>query len=204
MNKFVIQFLKVLAALSWYVLLPLLVILGIIVAISSLTGHPIEWDVPVYIHQSGEHLQLPASLLDSRTISLNKVEGVLKIKVQLSALLMANMMSFLGLSIFLFAGITYHARRLLQTLSANTPFTAENYLRLRYISIFIIAATLIEFINGLFNYALFSEQLKAAGDVYRVKVSVGFLPLLIGLVIFLLAEIFRKGNQLKTENESII
>jgi hypothetical protein len=168
------------------------------------TTHKLEWDVPVTIN-AAKHLPVTGmDTLKAQVSSLRNVEGLMKFNVQLTPLLSANVVFFFSLTLFLFGSILYNTRRIFKSLKAEVPFNLENVKRLRYIGLFVIAMTLINFIDAIVKNIMFKAQLQQGGGIYQIKMELGFWPVITGLIILVLSEVFRKGYQLKVDNESFV
>ncbi|HEU4551478.1 MAG TPA: DUF2975 domain-containing protein [Chitinophaga sp.] len=204
MNRLIIRGLYALTSITWYLFLVFVVIITIGICIKIFTGQQLEWDVPVIINAS-KHLPVTGMNTNRATVaSLRNVEGLMQFKVRLTPLLTANVIFFYSLTMFLVGSILFHARRIFKSLKADIPFNAENVKRLRYIGLFVIAMAVINFIDMIFKNILFKAQLQQAGNLYHIKMVLGCWPVATGLVILVLSEVFRKGYQLKVDNESFV
>ncbi len=204
MNRIIIRGLYILTNIVWYLFWVFLVIIVIGICIKMFTTHKLEWDVPVTIN-AAKHL--PVTGMDTaqaQVSSLRDVEGLMKFKVQLTPLLSAIVVVFFSLSMFLFGSVLYNTRRIFQSLKAEVPFNPENVKRLRYIGLFVIAMAVINFIDAFVKNVLFKVQLQQAESIYHIKIVLGFWPVITGLIILVLSEVFRKGYQLKVDNESFV
>ena len=204
MTKFILAAFRFILNLGWYLLLPFLIIIGIIIGIRIVAEGSLEWDIPVWINSLKA---LPEKLPESARIhitAINGMEGIMKAKVFLTPMMIVNVIVFYSLSFFLTASIIFHGKKVINSVKANTPFTFQNIKRLRYISISVIAFSLIELYNRFYNHYLFGDFLREAGDIFVVKRTIDPLPIIIGMGIFVLSEIFRQGYYLKTDSESII
>jgi len=203
MNRLIIRVLYAITNVIWYLFLVFVVIITIGVCIKMFTSHQLEWDVPVNIDAS--HLPLTGMNTDQATVgTLRHAEGLMQFKVHLTPFLAANAILFYTAGLFLAGAILYHTRRIFRSLKADIPFNAENVKRLRYIGLFVIGIAFIDFINMLYNNILFKAQLQQAGHLYHIKIVLGCWPIATGLVILVLSEVFRKGYQLKVDNESFV
>jgi|GEM_PF-1517423 len=204
MNRIIIRGLYILTNIVWYLFWVFLAIIVIGICIKMFTTQKLEWDVPVTINAAK---YLPVTGMDTekaQVSSLRNVEGLMKFNVPLTPLLSANVVFFFSLSMFLLGSILYNTRRIFQSLKADVPFNPENVKRLRYIGLFVIAMAVINFIDAFVKNVMFKTQLQQAGGIYQIKIVLGFWPVITGLVILVLSEVFRKGYQLKVDNESFV
>ena len=204
MNRIIIRGLYILTNIVWYLFWVFLAIIVIGICIKMFTTQKLEWDVPVTINAAK---YLPVTGMDAekaQVSSLRNVEGLMKFNVPLTPLLSANVVFFFSLSMFLLGSILYNTRRIFQSLKADVPFNPENVKRLRYIGLFVIAMAIINFIDAFVKNVMFKTQLQQAGGIYQIKIVLGFWPVITGLIILVLSEVFRKGYQLKVDNESFV
>ncbi len=203
MNKYILLTLKVIVNTGWYFVLPVMLIAAILIGIQATTAGRLEWDVPVVIKTD----HLPVKTVETpgfQATKIVKTEGVLKLAVKLTPFLVADAILFFCLGAALLMVILHNARAIIRSLEAEAPFDWENVKRLRIIGLCIWANVIIEFCNSLLNIYLFNHKIGRVEDMYQVKVVFGVNGFLVGLVILLLSEIFRKGAQLKADNESFV
>ena len=100
--------------------------------------------------------------------------------------------------------LVYHLRKVFSTLIKKEPFIKENAVRIRIIGlitiIFELLRTFMKFENGLY---LKNKVLLYGGNI-TPKFELNFVTIFLGLVIIVIAEIFRIGTQLKEEQELTI
>ncbi|MGB3179891.1 MAG: hypothetical protein WBB45_00770 [Cyclobacteriaceae bacterium] len=114
--------------------------------------------------------------------------------------------------------ITYLARRLFQSLKAQSPFTAENPGLIRNIALLLILLLPYSLLRAWIYHSYIRERILMEGIEYGklttlfsetgptlwLDWSPNLEALLAGLLLLVVAEIFRTGEVLKTDNEAII
>lgn len=99
--------------------------------------------------------------------------------------------------------ITWHMKRIFKTLRSNEAFDAANVLRIRHIGLLLIVFAALQFLSNiiinrfLLTHFTFEEGLQLT---YAFKFSYLFA----GLVLIVVAEIFREGVNLKEETNLTI
>ncbi|PSL47917.1 Protein of unknown function (DUF2975) [Chitinophaga niastensis] len=204
MNRLFIKILKFVVNAAWYIFIPLMGIVSVVIAVKIWQMGYLIWDIPVYIKQVNNLPAIQSSGASFQYLGLNNAAAVLKVKVKLTPLLVANVVIFFSASMFLLFGILHQLRKILNSLKANTPFAFENVRRLRLISLFVFMMTVLQFIDSVRNYFLLPPDFPGLADVYRIQIYWGFQPIIISIVVFVLSEIFRQGYHLKTDNESFV
>ncbi|WP_188315953.1 DUF2975 domain-containing protein [Chitinophaga agrisoli] len=203
MNRYILLTLKVIVDTGWYLILPLMLIVAIVIGIQVATAGRLEWDVPVVLKTD----HLPVETIDAADFHATKIvktEGVLKLDVKLTPFLTADAVLFFCLGVSLLVGILRNAREIIASLQADAPFDLANVRRLRIIGLCVLGNALLECCNSLLNIFLFNKHIREMENMYQVKVVFGMNAIIVGLVILLLSEIFRKGAQLKADNESFV
>jgi Protein of unknown function (DUF2975) len=93
--------------------------------------------------------------------------------------------------------------RIVRTLRRGDPFVPENARRLTSIALLVaVGGTLGNFVNHVAMDSL--AQRSAASHIVAAVYSVSFLPLVIGLAVAFLAEVFRQGTRLREDVEGLV
>ncbi len=126
-------------------------------------------------------------------------------------------------AVFMFAlviGITVLLKRIFLALRAQHPFTVSNARRIRNVALLVVAIAPYSFVKSLIyryyiqshiiledsTYAAWSNFLSSSIPTDQVWIAVDFniQALLIGLVLLIIAEVFRVGVLIQADNESIV
>lgn len=116
--------------------------------------------------------------------------------------------------------ITVLLRRIFSSLLTDGPFILPNAYRLRTVALLLILLVPYDIVKaGIYHYFLLQQTSVVSGkyvslfslsfnrpDINQVwlDLPVDFLPLLIGLMLLVVSEIFRAGVLLRLDNESIV
>jgi hypothetical protein len=100
--------------------------------------------------------------------------------------------------------VLYQLRKIFATLVTGNPFVLENAQRIRKIGLLIFGGVFVELIAGSVIGKLIMDNVMVKGVAFNVKGSLNIGGIFIGLVILVLAEIFRQGAILKNEQELTI
>jgi hypothetical protein len=164
----------------------------------------VNWDIAINIPTNDFDFSLTPNKPSYRFIAIAGIEGKLIFNVVLTPLLIVVALVLVIGTFYLILAIVYNVRKIFRSLRAGEPFAYEKFARLQRIGFFFMAFALLGFGKSLFNRYLLQQHFWGHGKDYNAKLSFGIDMILIGLVILLLAEIFRHGYKLKTENESFI
>ncbi len=106
---------------------------------------------------------------------------------------------------FVAIGVVFFAihtlREILATVSSGTPFVTENAIRLRHIGFAIIAGGVLKVAVEMIVGLHIARYIKIPGVGIGVRSSLGIETFLFGLLVLVLAEIFRFGTELQEEHD---
>ncbi len=99
--------------------------------------------------------------------------------------------------------ILYHLRKIFSGLPINSPFTYQNYKSIRSIAFLIINFVLVEWILKL-SMSFILETKYDLKTKLNIELTSAITYILLGLIIFAIAEIFNQGIKLKEEQDLTI
>ena len=199
-----ISFLGTLVNIIWWIAIPGFSLIFLFVLYKFIFDGNVNWDIAVTIPPNDFDFSITPNNPSYRFISISGIEGKLIFNVVLTPLLMFVALVVVLSTFSLILAIVYNLRNLFRSLKAGEPFAYENFARLQRIGLFVLSFALVDIGKSLFNRYLLQQNFWDHGKYYSAKLSFGIDVILIGLVILVLAGIFRHGYKLKTENESFI
>ena len=204
----VVRVLNTLVSIAYFGLLAVAVVLLIAAPVAKLAagGQPDNWTWG---------LEVPATLLDSESsvhtswgparLVVEDVRGILRLPIAtlpwwLVAVLWSHVAVVLGLMLL----SLHHLRRIFQRVRDGAPFDADNALRLRWLGLLLLALAVFNGIAGLATSLAVRKEIQ--GGVVAVKTGLRIdLPLVfVALALVALAEIFRRGSELESEQSLVI
>jgi hypothetical protein len=195
--------LKFLINAAWYIQLAAFSLALCVLVYVSIKRDVIDSDIPVKLreHQTIKGMVSTSADLWDAQLKLN--EGMLHVKRRPSWPEILLMLGQFACIAALTLTITYLLRKIFATLTVNggSPFIPENAVRLRKIAILIILLAPLNFINDFYNFWLVTTNFQSKENNFTPDLKLDFQTLLIGLVVLVIAEIFRTGTQLQEENE---
>ena len=99
--------------------------------------------------------------------------------------------------------IIYHLRKLFTCLNKGSAFTQENVVTLKRIAVFILLILPVQFVIFLVERYFFEVNF-ADSHRFSVEAQLDFKVLIIAAVLFITAEIFNYGLELKKETEEFV
>ncbi|MEO6848972.1 MAG: DUF2975 domain-containing protein [Mucilaginibacter sp.] len=99
--------------------------------------------------------------------------------------------------------IIYQLRKFFDTIKQKTPFTYENIHRLKITALCFALFTALNVLLGISTAMTLNEQVKNANAIHIVW-SENFTGLILGAVIYIIADVFRYGSSLQKENGEFV
>ncbi len=107
--------------------------------------------------------------------------------------------SLVLVSLVVAQAVIHQLRLIFRTLQAQTPFTLENARRIQTIGFILIGGSFLQALAGFLVGLLMMNNIVIPGVELNVKSDFHMNTIFIGLVILVLAEIFRHGAALQEE-----
>ncbi|MEW5784574.1 MAG: DUF2975 domain-containing protein [Bacillota bacterium] len=97
--------------------------------------------------------------------------------------------------------VIYQLRKIFATLVDETPFTSNNVRRIRFSGAAVIAGTLLKALLNTLIGVYFSKVVHLPGLELNYNYKIDFIGIFLGLVILILAEVFRQGARLQEDQD---
>ncbi len=107
---------------------------------------------------------------------------------------------FLMLSLY----VTFLLKKILRSLSSGIPFTLENSKRIRYISYIIMLTPAVVLVLDLVSLYWFQPSDSIQNGKVIFLPGFDLITLFLGLVIFIIAEVFKVGYEIQEEQKLVI
>jgi hypothetical protein len=118
----------------------------------------------------------------------------------LPAMLWAQAVVGLGLLLLIF----HHLRRIFQRVRSGMPFDVQNAIWMRRIGLLFLTLTLFNGLVRLMNSMVVREGMTDSTIGVTGELRLDFGNIFIALVVIALAEVFRRGTELETEQSLVI
>ena len=194
----------------------------LMVVIMVTSTHPKDMLVsawPVWVDQVQTPFELVATSRNLKELALNVNKGSLHFSstdIGYYALKLLDAMVSIGIVVAVLALL----RQIFDTLALNHPFIPENARKLRTIAILVLVIAPYNLLKSLVYYLYITRNVAVQGGEFLywsewfrsgsgegkilIVPQVDFLPVLVGLVLLVIAELFRIGAELQQDKESII
>lgn len=160
-------------------------------------------------------LPVPATVRDSAAtvstmwgparLELGAVRGSLRLPVSmLPWWLMAVVWTYVAAQFTLILMVMYNVRRILQRVRDGAPFDRYNARRLRSVGLMILALAISTGVGEFMTSRAVGNALASSTLVVSRGLHFNQPLLLVALVLVVLAEVFRRGSELETEQSLVI
>jgi hypothetical protein len=157
-----------------------------------------EMDVPASFSVDPSTLRVSAPSLGVDSARIQKVRGSIVFPVRLGSSTFAPLAVALGMLVFasLLIGLL---RDLFRTLRAGQPFVPANAARVRRIGYLVIIGELLRSLLVFMSNLAVANNFVASGLRFDARFDLNVFAIVHGLIILVIAEVFRAGTQLDEE-----
>ncbi len=199
------SFLKLMVDVPYYFLLVLLPLVFAGALWMLLTGHSgsIQFDIPVRFQLDPATHPFSSARSDIQVVAITDARGSLQFRggVPSMAVAWAGLgYGIISLGVFLF--VLNRLRAIFRTLRDQNPFVERNASRIRMIGIVLVAGQFASRALGALYAARIIREISVAGLTLTPDFSLNAWVILSGLILLMLAEVFRLGGAMKGELET--
>jgi hypothetical protein len=198
-----------LLSVAWGVVALGLVLTILLLVLSPSTDHPMEVDaswmvvgstmtIPVALSVDARAHHVAAPALGIAEAQLGDVRGSLSFPTTRGAFFVGNALLLLvvfGLTLWVIGLL----RAVLRTLRDGQPFVAANATRIRWIACGVIAGELVRASIVYFHGFYAMTHFAADGLRFEARPDLDVFAIVLGLIILVIAEVFRAGTRLDEE-----
>jgi len=108
---------------------------------------------------------------------------------------------YIGLIMF----ITWHLKKIFSGFSNDQPFLDNNAARIKWIAFSILFLVFFDILEDVFHLMYTSSTIILSGATFdQFPINFDFRTFFLGLLLLIIAEIFRKGYEYQSDSESIL
>ena len=108
---------------------------------------------------------------------------------------------YIGLIMF----VTWHLKKIFSGFSDNQPFLGNNASRIKWIAFSILFLVFFDILEDLFHLMYTSSTIVLSGATFdQFNINFDFRTFFLGLLLLIIAEIFRRGFEYQSDSESIL
>jgi serine phosphatase RsbU (regulator of sigma subunit) len=198
------SFMKLVIDVSYYFLLVVLSVAFAIVlwlALTSGNHGSIEFEMPVRFQLDSATHHIVTSGPDIQSASITKAHGTLQVTSPVSSMGWAGLSyGIISLGVVLF--VLNRLRAIFRTLRDQNPFVALNASRIRMIGILLVLGELASKGLGAWYAERIAREISVAGLTLNADFSINSWVIFSGLILLMLAEVFRLGADMKGDLET--
>lgn len=202
MNRIIIKAASIVLAIVWYLGLAMMAFLTVYELAINKEGPVIGYPIRFEIEEEGVLQYNEETVFE---VEIERAEGELQIEDTIPWGLKAYSLAVMLLGMALSLGIIYFLRKMVASLREAGPFTSANARRMRWIALLVIGLGVAKWLFTWIYYRLLASKVVLAGiEAQMDKLS----PLTFGIpgdyitegiLLLLLAEVFRQGVVLQDE-----
>lgn len=199
------SFLKLAVEVPYYFLLVVILILVVasVVSLRHRHGGSMAVTMPVSFQLDPASHQFVTGRHDVQAASIEQAHGTLLVRTGnaikgIAWVELAYQMIGLGVIVF----VLNRLRAILRTLRDQNPFGAPNASRIRMIGIVLVVGQLANAGLGAWLATHVSREISLAGLTFKADLSISGWVIFSGLILFMLAEVFKMGAEMRGDLET--
>lgn len=202
-SHWLLKTIRVLLTLIWYINIVLIVFAFSMLTVKFCTSDFTEFSNPVKYTSTTEIIKMTPLTPDVKDITISNDQGMLKMKMKNTfGNIVTAYFFFFSLEV-LVTIIIYQLRKFFNTLEENKPFLYDNIRRLKLIALCFALLTPLHILLGLDTAFILKHHVKDFSLVNMVWVE-SLTGLMLGAVIYIMADVFNYGFKLQKENEEFV
>lgn len=142
--------------------------------------------------------RVSAPSIDVTAAGIRDATGILRIPVSTTRVYVGGLVSALAMMAIAWIGV-HQLRKVVFSLRDERPFAAANAARIRRIAYAVLAGELVRAAFTIGSNIYIARHFEAEGMSFDVRVNMSITTIVAGLIIFVLAEVFRAGARLEEE-----
>jgi serine phosphatase RsbU (regulator of sigma subunit) len=200
------SFMKLVIDVPYYfllVLLPVLFAIALWLALTPGYSGSVTFDIPVRFQLDPATHPLVTARHDIQAVSITRAHGILLVTGRASSIGIA--LAGLGYGIISLGVVLFVLNRLraiLRTLRDQNPFVALNASRIRMIGIVLVIGPLASTGLDAWYAERVTREISVAGLTLSADLCINTWVIFSGLILFMLAEVFRLGADMKGDLET--
>jgi hypothetical protein len=202
-SHWLLNTIRVILTIVWYLNIALIVIAFGFLTVKCFSSPYSEFSHPVQYAAKPQAVKLVSLTSYSKEITITNDQGTIKMLFK-NTPLTVSLAYFLLISLETLATtILYQLRKFFNTLKDNTPFQYDNIKRLKLIALCFTLLTPLHMLLGISKVIILKSQVQDF-NLYHMVWDESFTGLMLGAVIYVMADVFKYGLMLKKENEEFV
>lgn len=202
-SPWLLKAIKGILTFVWYANIVLALIAFIFLTFKFATSDYAEFSSPVKYTSHNEAIKMTPLTPDTQNIVVTNDQGILKMEMKNTVWNMTTAYFFFFALEALAFIIILQLRKFFNTLMSDTPFQYDNIRRLKIIALCFALLTPLHILLGIDTAYILHHQVK---DFHLMNMvwTESFIGLILGAVIYVMADVFNYGFNLQKENEEFV
>lgn len=202
-SNLLLNTIRILLNIIWVLNFVFIAVAFTFLTIKFCTSGYVEVVAPVKYTSQKVSITMTSLTEDAKDIILTKDQGTLTMQLKNTVWnIFAAYFFFISYEVVVTI-IIYQLRKFFDTLKGNTPFKYDNIKRLKVIALCFALVTLINVLLGMDTAWLLKSHIKNFTELNLVWEE-SFIELILGAVIYVMADVFKHGFNLQKENEEFV
>jgi hypothetical protein len=202
-SHWLLKTIKIILTIIWYGNMMLIVIAFSMLTLKFCTSDHTDFSNPIKYPSTNYVTKMLSLTTDAKDITITNDQGMLHMKLKNTfGNIVTAYFFFISLEV-LVTIIIYQMRKFFNTLEENKPFLYDNIRRLKLIALCFALLTPLNILLGIDTAYILKHHVKDISLVNMVWVE-SLTGLMLGAVIYIMADVFRYGFSLQKENEEFV
>ena len=201
--SWLLKTIRILLTVVWYINIVLIVIAFSMLTFKFITSDSVEFSNPVKYSQKPNIVKLESLTPNAYNIVIERDQGTLKMSLRKSTGYIATAYFFLISLEVLVMTIIYQLRKFFDSIQERAPFKQDNIRRLHITALCFVLLTPLHILLGISTAMTLKEHVKDF-NLMNLVWTESFTGLILGAVIYIMADIFKYGFELQKENGEFV
>lgn len=203
-SKWVINLMYALLHVAWSINIILAVVAFCMLTLVFTTKTYTDINIPAKFKTNRTSIALQSAVAPNQVVIAETDQAIIKIHARITTGLIIEAYAFFIMIEALIILILYHLRKIFRILKTQQPFQPDIVQRLRIVAVCLVLSTPLRILIGVADYFTVTSHVKDFNDRFMIVWSDSLTGVILGLVLYVIAEVFRYGIELKNENEAFV
>ncbi|MFA6249332.1 MAG: DUF2975 domain-containing protein [Mucilaginibacter sp.] len=204
-TSWLLKTIRVVLNIVWYAGIALAALAFCLLTIKFFTSDSTLFSAKVKYPIQESITTLQAATPNADHVTLQADNGMIRMELKNTAVNIITAYFFFIILEFLVLTIIYQLRKFFATIHQGMPFRHDNIRRLRITALCFALLTILNILFGLSTSFILHQQVSDFdSNHYQVVWSESFIGIILGAVIYLMADVFKYGFELQKENGEFV
>lgn len=202
-SNWLLKTIRIVLGIIWYVNIVLIFVAFTMLTFKFISNDYVEFSTPVKYAASAQITKMESLTPNATSITVQRDQDILKLQLKNTAgNIVVAYFFFVTLEILVMI-IIYQLRKFFDTLKQNAPFRYDNIRRLKITALCFALLTVLHILLGVSTALILKHQVKDFSLLNMVWTE-SFIGLMLGAVIYVMADVFNYGFTLQKENGEFV